>query len=302
MLPKPCLIFNPAAGGMRATALQQTLFRFFSSSDVRVSTGPGSARELAAEAVQAGYQTIVAAGGDGTLNEVLNGIGDSPTGFEKVALAVLPAGTANVFAREFNIPRDVEKAWGLLNQGVELRIDLPQLEYTSKYGKERRYFAQLASAGADALAAEQVNWRLKKKIGYLAYVVSALKVLGQAHPMVSVSSQGNISQGEQIIVGNGRLYGGNFTFFPFADARDGQLEVVLFPKVTFVALADCIRGVFTGRLHQVGGSTYFKTSELSLTSSGRVPVQVDGEPVGELPATFRLEPLKLRIIVPPGKK
>src|SRR5205823_11550314 len=118
-------------------------------SALKLTTSAGDARKLSAAAVEEGYDTIVAAGGDGTLNEVLNGIGDAPNGFERSRLAVLPLGTVNVFAREVGIPLRLNEAWEVIRNGHETRIDLPRVEYQSGNQRERRYFAQLAGAGLD---------------------------------------------------------------------------------------------------------------------------------------------------------
>ena len=123
------------------------------------------ARRLAAEAVREGFEVIAAAGGDGTLNEVLNGIADVPEGLERVRLGVLPLGTINVFARELGIPQRFDLAWQTLRSGRETKIDLPVVEYGAGGARARRCFAQLAGAGLDARAIELVNWPLKKRIG-----------------------------------------------------------------------------------------------------------------------------------------
>jgi len=145
-----CIIFNPAARGEKARKFRAYLEKTHGDWALKPTTGTGSARHLAAEAIAAGFKTIVAAGGDGTLNEVLNGISDAPGGFESARLGVLPLGTINVFARELSIPLDVKKIWPLLESDSEVRLDLGCAEFQTKAGLERRYFAQLAGAGWDA--------------------------------------------------------------------------------------------------------------------------------------------------------
>ena len=103
---------------------------------MKATAAPGDARRLAAEAVGEGFDLIVAAGGDGTVNEVLNGIGDAPDGFARARLGVLPLGTVNVFARELKIPLQLERAWEVLRRGRETQIDLPRVEFSAN-GKSR---------------------------------------------------------------------------------------------------------------------------------------------------------------------
>src|SRR6266705_299399 len=109
---------------------------------MKLTAAIGDARRLATEAVREGFEVIVAAGGDGTLNEVLNGIGDVPGGFEQTRLGVLPLGTVNVFARELRIPRKLEPAWQIILHEREELIDLPWVEHGLDGVSQRRWFAQ----------------------------------------------------------------------------------------------------------------------------------------------------------------
>lgn len=300
-MKKPCVIFNPAARGMKASRWKAELADLARSAAFKPTTGPGSARRLAATAVEEGYETIVAAGGDGTVNEVVNGIGDAPDGYERAALAVLPVGTTNVFAKEFGIGPRLAQAWEQLQGGIEIRIDLPWIDLSIDGAPQRRHFAQLASAGADAQTAEQVSWRLKKLLGYQAYLVAGLKVLAQRHPPFAVKANGIVTTAQEVMIGNGRFYAGQFPFFPFASARDGQLEVLTFPRINALVCLQCIWGLLRGRVHLSAGGIPCKASIVELTADERVAVQVDGEPIGQLPATIGLDPGRVRLVVPrPG--
>src|SRR5437764_5792765 len=174
---RPCVIFNPAARGEKARRFRRHLEEIGTESELKLTTSPGDARRLATEAVLEGFQTVVAAGGDGTLNEVLNGIGDAPEGFERARLGILPLGTVNVFARELLIPTRLERAWETICQARETRIDLPAVEYRRNDAQQRQYFAQLAGAGLDARAIELVKWQVKKIIGPFAYVLAGLHAI-----------------------------------------------------------------------------------------------------------------------------
>ena len=174
---RTCVIFNPAARGEKAKRFRRLLDAIGAQSTLKLTAAAGDARRLAAEAIGEGFEIVVAAGGDGTLNEVLNGFSEAPDGFEQARLGVLPLGTVNVFARELAIPLKLEAAWAAICRGRETRIDLPTVDYHANGKPRRHYFAQLAGAGLDARAVELVQWQLKKKIGYLAYVVAGLKAL-----------------------------------------------------------------------------------------------------------------------------
>ena len=122
-----CVIFNPAARGDKARRFREHLGELDGKPVLRPTTGAGTGRTIAAEAVHEGFDVIVAAGGDGTVNEVLNGIADAPSGLERVRFAALPLGTINVFAREIQMPRELAAAWKVILAGRDTRIDLPEV-------------------------------------------------------------------------------------------------------------------------------------------------------------------------------
>jgi YegS/Rv2252/BmrU family lipid kinase len=293
-----CVIFNPTAKGDKARRFQRHLDLIRAGCMLKLTTGPNTAQSLAAEAVREGFDTVVAAGGDGTLNEVLNGIGDEPGGFDRARLGVLPLGTVNVFAKELGLPTRLDAAWEAVRRGNETLIDLPRVEYAARGATQCRYFVQLAGAGLDARAIELVHWRLKKKIGPLAYVVAGLHALRHAPSKITIASGANSATGELVLIGNGRLYGGPFVLFPRADLRDGQLEVCVFPRTNWFTLAWCIPRLLTLRTLPPKAAHCFQAQSPTLTSSAPTPLEVDGELIGHLPATFSLQRQKLRVIVP----
>src|SRR5205809_5954308 len=126
---KTCIIFNPAARGEKANRFREHLGALSTECALKPTYAPGAGRTLAAEAVGEGFELIVAAGGDGTVNEVLNGIGDVPDAFARVRLGVLPLGTVNVLAYELGIPSNLDRACAVLRAGRERVIDLPQIDF-----------------------------------------------------------------------------------------------------------------------------------------------------------------------------
>lgn len=295
---KTCVIFNPTARGDKARHFRRHLEEIGSQATLKLTTAVGDARRLGAEAVAEGFEIVVAAGGDGTVNEVLNGIGDAPQGFERVRLGVLPLGTVNVFARELRLPSNVTLAWELIRRERESAIDLPQVEFQSKGRKQKRYFAQLAGAGLDARAIELVQWELKKRIGPLAYVFAGLRALAGKPAKIQVKAGTTELRAGLVLVGNGRLYGGSFRLFPKADLRDGLLDVCVFERANWLTLARCgppllLRGQLPASAVRV-----FQAEKIVLSSDDRTPMEVDGELAGDLPASFSVERSRLRVIVP----
>ncbi len=295
---RTCVIFNPAAKGDKARRFRRHLDEMSRQSTVKPTAGPNDARRLAAEAVRQEYVNIVAAGGDGTVNEVLNGIADVPNGFERARLGVLPLGTVNVFARELAIPAKPGPAWQIIVAGREAAIDLPKVEYASNGAPQTRYFAQLAGAGLDARAVELVAWEMKKKVGVLAYILAGLQALAGPPARITVEAAGRSATGGLVLIGNGRLYGGSFRVFPKADLRDGLLEVCVFPRVNWLTLAHCGPRLLLRRDLPGSAIEVFQAERLQLTGAGRVPFEVDGELVGELPGTFSVARSRLRVLVP----
>jgi YegS/Rv2252/BmrU family lipid kinase len=290
-----CVIFNPSARGEKAEILCARAQSLFPNCVWRRTNEAGHARELATQAVRGGFQTIIAAGGDGTANEVVNGIGDVPGGFDSTHFGVLPLGTINVFARELGVPRHLAGAAKVLKEGKTMTIDLGRVEYTVAGSPRQRFFIQLAGAGLDSRAIELLNWELKKKLGPIAYIVAGCKAMREPQPVIVAHTQTPVS-GEMVLIGNGRFYGGSFAVFPAASLQDGMLDVCVLPKVTWLRMMAATLGLLTGR--ELGSALHFSLPSVTLTSTSRVMLQLDGENACELPATLSIRPKALRVIVP----
>lgn len=295
---RACVIYNPTAKGQKAERFRRLLDTISTEATLKQTAAPRDARRLAAQAIADGFDTLIAAGGDGTLNEVLNGIGDVPDGFARARLGVLPLGTVNVFARELGIPLKPEAAWPVLQRGNEKQIDLAVVENGEGEQQERTYFAQLAGAGLDSRAIELVDWPLKKKIGPLAYVVAGLKAMRETHPHLVISDGTRTVKGQLVLVGNGRLYGGTFRVFPKADFCDGKLDVCVFPQVNWPTLLRCGFSLLLRKRLPEAKVIRLHTASFSFIGKGVTRFEVDGELAGKLPARFSVQPLALRVLVP----
>jgi YegS/Rv2252/BmrU family lipid kinase len=245
-----------------------------------------------------GFDLVVAAGGDGTVNETLNGLGDAPDGFERARLGVLPLGTVNVFAHELRIPLRIERAWEVLQRGRETHIDLPRVEFFANDVRQQRRFAQLAGAGFDARAIELVDWSHKKKIGPLAYIIAGWKALRERQLKITVRAGGQSVTGEFVLVGNGRFYGGPVSAFPQADLRDGLLDICILPRLNWWTLMRCVPGLLTNRKPPGSIAQFIQAAQFDLAGEPRTAFELDGEWVGHLPATFSVERERLRVVVP----
>ena len=281
------VILNPAARSERAKSAWQRIERL-PHCTMRTTSAPGDARAVAAHAVEQGFSTVVAAGGDGTVNEVVNGIAGSD-----VALGILPVGTMNVFATELGLPGDLDEAWAVIRGGRTRRVDLLRAN--------SQYFVQLAGVGLDAQVVQATSLNFKKNFGPLSYVISAAQIAANTPPRLVVESEGVIREGSFVLIGNGRYYGGPFAVFKDARIDDGKLDVLIFKDLGYLDIARYLGAIFMGKHTNLPDVEYFQTRRAIVRSDEQVPVEVDGEVVTNLPVTFRISSRKLRVVVPVGR-
>ena len=286
---KILVILNPAARGERAKALRDKIASLSHHVLVRITNSPGDARDLAARAVTQGYGTIVAAGGDGTINEVVNGIGGADVQF-----GILPVGTMNVFAAELGIPQNnLPKAWQVIEAGCSRLVDLPQANH--------EYFVQLAGVGLDAEVVRQTTPDSKKVLGPMSYLLTLAQVAARQHPKILIEPvDGATREGSFVLVGNGRFYGGPFVVFKDARLDDGLLDVLVFQNQSHWDLIRYFQAIAFGNHPALPDVEYFQSRGLRLTSLEPVPVEIDGELIGSLPYEFGFSNGKLRVLVPPA--
>ena len=302
-----CVIFNPTARGDKARRFREHLADLAPDCVFKPTDCVGAAIRLASEAIAEGFDTIVAAGGDGTVNEVVTGIARAPDGLRRARLAILPLGTINVIARELRIPFALKPAWNVVTTGVERMVDLAEMEFAGAHGRERRAVVQLAGAGLDARAIELVSWSLKKKFGPLAYLWAGARAMRERHPAITVTTSGAdtianaCDRAELVLVGNGQYYGGSLRVFPQARMDDGVFDLCLIERVTWPALLRFVWGIATGRLERQTGFSHRQSAVFTLTSDECVPLEIEGDAVGHLPATCRVVPRALRILAPAAR-
>jgi len=281
------VILNPAARSERAKSSLRRIERL-PHCTMRVTSGIGDAQTVAEKAVREGYRTIVAAGGDGTINEVVNGIAGSD-----VALGILPVGTMNVFAAELGLPGDLDEAWAIIRAGRTRRVDLLRAN--------QQYFVQLAGVGLDAQVVQATSLDFKKSFGPLSYLISAAQIAARKPPRLFVEADDQTREGSFVLIGNGRYYGGPLAFFKDARIDDGKLDVLIFKNLAYLDIARYVTNVFIGKHTDLPDVEYFQTKKAVVRSDEEVPVEVDGEVVGNLPVTFRISSRKLRVVVPVGR-
>ncbi|MGI9087764.1 MAG: diacylglycerol/lipid kinase family protein [Chthoniobacterales bacterium] len=281
------VILNPAARGERAYRLRARVEALTSGAVLRSTSTWGEAESLARAAVEEGFDNVVAAGGDGTVNEVVNGIAGTDA-----ALGLLPLGTMNVFATELGLPgNDLGRCWEIIQNAQTRRVDLP-----SANGK---HFVQLAGVGFDAQVVKETSLALKRSFGPLSYIMSAAQIAARQPPRLRIESADAVTEeGSFVLVGNGRLYGGRFPFFKQAVLDDGLLDVLVFKRLNYVEIIRYLQDVIFSSQITSPEVEYFQTSALRVTSETDVPVEVDGELIGNCPVEFKILNRGLRVCVP----
>jgi YegS/Rv2252/BmrU family lipid kinase len=280
------VIINPMARSERARALCRKIEGLSSRAYVRITNGPGQARALAEEAVSEGVERVVAAGGDGTINEVVNGLAGS-----KTALGLLPLGTMNVFATELGLPiGNLRRCWDVVENGQAKPVDLLRAN--------DRHFVQLAGIGFDAQIVAATTFDFKKTLGPLSYIINATQIASKKPPRLSVRGGGGTREGSFVLIGNGRYYGGPFILFKDAKVDDGMLDVLIFKNLGYLDIVRYLQAIVLGTHTSLSDVEYFQTAQVRVTSADAVPVEVDGDVIGTLPVTFKVAPKSIRVMVP----
>jgi diacylglycerol kinase (ATP) len=285
---EPIIILNPTAGSPEhVRSWQERIESLAGDCPVRVTSHTGEAEELARHAVEEGFMQIVAAGGDGTVNQVANGLAGS-----NATLGVLPMGSVNVFAMELGLPLfNLQRCWNIIEDTNVRLVDLP-----SANGK---YFVQLAGVGLDAQVVKETSLAFKRSFGPLSYLISAAQIAARQPPKLFIESENtSVEEGSFVLVGNGRLYGGPFPFFKHASIDDGLFDVVVFKRLGYLEIIKYLQDVVFSSGINVPEIEYFQTRQLRITSEQDVPVELDGELAGNCPVDFRIRERALRVLAP----
>jgi diacylglycerol kinase (ATP) len=301
------LIYNPTSGRKRHrrfVEIEQAariLKEEGVATEIAPTTGPGSATRIARQAVEQRRGMVIACGGDGTINEIINGLAGS-----QVPMALLPAGTANILAKELRIPWDIPHAARLIPGGTIRRIALgiafPMNGNASEaMPREGRYFLSVGGAGPDGAIVNGVHKGLKDSAGVLAYWVEGFRQLfGYSFPEMRIGSDGHERKATILIAGRTVNYGGPFKITTGANLYEDSFEFLTNSRKSRLGYLACLPAIWMGTLRDMDGIEAWKATETTVEAAGSDPVyaQVDGEPVGSLPIAFKIVPDALSIIAP----
>ena len=291
---KICVILNPSAGSV--TDLDRLMVQIAQLPDVEIctTTKPGSAARYARTAIKKGSDLIVAAGGDGTLNEVINGVGED-LGAARVGL--LPLGTGNDFARTIGVPTDLEAAMEVIRAGETRAIDLVRVT-----SDEVRYFVNVSAGGFSGLVDEKLTPEMKKTWGPLAYLRSAAAALPELRAYRTTLAFDNTDSLMldlyNVVVANGRYVASGTLIAPEASVDDGMLDIILIQKRSAPELALLAAQVALGTHLSSEAIVFRRAAKLTVNSKPGMWFNVDGELVGNEPARFEILPRALRFVVP----
>src|SRR4030043_1893673 len=268
------LICNPAARGSSSRKIERASYFLKSRGycvDMLFTERRGHAKELAQETVKKSPFLIVAAGGDGTFNEVINGIAGS-----EIPMAILPLGTTNVLAKELNIPEDVDSALEVAIKGDPKTISLGRITATHHTPPATRYFVLMAGIGFDGEAIFNVKETLKRFSGKGSYIYSGLKTLSGYKPGKLVFHiDGKTFSGYTAIIGKAAKYGGHYMITPDAKLSDPFLYVCLFKGKNRSDFLRYALGIFMGRHLRFEDVEYMKATTIEV--NGRAHIKIDGD-------------------------
>lgn len=311
---KICAIVNPRAGGWRrlhasevGNSPQDAVLRWLTAPGcyapeqvrVHVLSGAGQGAVLARTAIQSGCQTIVAVGGDGTINDVLQGIlpVEGVKGDITTTLGLIPMGTANVLARILGLPLHAPAhAARILCAGHTRLIDVGQAG--------TRRFALVAGVGFDGAATRAVNVKLKRRIGELAYVLAALRLVmhypRRAIEIVCDGGQAQTFDAYLVLVANGGQYGGGFRLGPSPRLDDGLLDVYVCLRRGLLSWSVLRHGIALARdrFEGAAGVHHLRVKTIRISADADLPVQIDGDAAGSTPLFIEIAPGALRVLVP----
>lgn len=290
------LISNPKTGryNSRRRSIQELASRLESlgvSVDLQLTRGPGDATELAARAARNGSAEVIVAGGDGTINEAIQGLAGT-----EARLAIIPRGTGNVLARELGLPLDEEAALAVVARGKSRRIYLGLvLDETTNVS---RYFVLMAGIGLDASVVGRVQPSLKKRIGRGAFWVSGLSHLANWNPQpFTLEINGHKYQATFAAIGKAARYGGDLAITPGARLDQREFEVCMIETTSRVRYLQLLSYAMRNGMPRHKPEVRF-VNAVTVNAYGNAQVQIDGELIGALPMRFEIAPHSLEVIVP----
>ncbi|MFC4618957.1 diacylglycerol kinase [Camelliibacillus cellulosilyticus] len=288
------LIYNPTSGREQVKRnipyILDRLERAGYEASCHATTGIGDATTAARDAVKRTFDLVIAAGGDGTLNEVVNGLADQSY---RPELGILPMGTTNDFARALHIPRDIEKACDILCAGRTMPIDIGKVNH--------QYFIYIAGGGKLTEISYEVPSKLKTMLGQMAYYIKGIEMLPSIRPTtVRIEYDGKLLEDEIMLffVANTNSVAGFEKLAPDASIADGMFDLLILKKANLAEFIRLARLALKGEHIDESKVIYTQASHIRVETEEKMQLNLDGEYGGLLPATFDNLRHHLRLVVP----
>jgi diacylglycerol kinase (ATP) len=293
---RSCVILNPRAGSAEQTeALREALAAQIEGTLCETDSA-GHATALAAEALEAGYDPIIAAGGDGTINEVVNGLASD---FARARLGIVPLGTGNDLARTLAIPADPLAALNIVMSGAEHRLDLMKAETAD----QATYGINVAAGGFSGQVDGVLTGELKANWGPLAYLLGAARIVPDlaSYKTMIAWDDGPVERVEalNVVVANGRTAAGGFQVAPLANPEDGLLDVIIVRYGDVLDLAGVAARLLAGNYLSSEQVTHRRARRVHIAAQPGMWFNVDGELFTSQPITFTVMPQALRVMAGP---
>jgi len=264
---------------------------------------PGHAAELTRKAIKLGFKTIMSVGGDGTMNEVVNGFFENDRLIdENSRLVVFSRGTGCDFVRSLGINRNIEDLLAILKRNREKQIDVGRLSLVRTEGNmPARYFLNVADTGIGAETANRVNMHSKRLSGFLSFMLGTLStVVLYKNKNFEVVIDDNIHLNgimNSVIVANGKYFGGGMMVAPDAVMDDGVFDIIILGNLSKPDIIKSFPLIYKGKHMNHPKLKYYRGSKVKVTSGGKGLIEVDGEIPGRADAVFELMPKALKILI-----
>jgi YegS/Rv2252/BmrU family lipid kinase len=309
MAQRTLVVVNPRSRSgaikRRFASLEPRLRDCLGGFEVEWTRAPRDAERIAREGVRAGIERIVVAGGDGTTSEVVSGLLGAELG-NYAEVAPLPLGTGGDMLRTLEVPRQLDRALEGIAAGSSRKVDAGRVRYTDRDGCQRTvHFLNVTSFGVSGLITELVNRATKALGGRVSFLLGTLRGIARYQPEdVRIRVQGELVHDGPLVLGtaaNGRFFGGGMQVAPRAEPTDGLFDVVVIPGFSKARLLRELPRIYRGTHLAVPEVSLYRGQQIEADAApGRVWVEIDGEPLGTLPASIEVLPAAISVLGPPG--
>jgi diacylglycerol kinase (ATP) len=299
------LILNPQAGGGKGAKLEKKIYRQMHAAGIGFeafkTNHAGEAQSAAVQAIEAGFNKIAVSGGDGTLNEVINGVmSQNVKPSEELLIAQIPIGTGNDWRRSWGIPKSIKESISLLRNPKSTLQDVAKITFQNAGVEESKWFINIAGCGFDAevtLAANQK--KAKGQSGFFTYIfqlIKTLKKFKEPKMVFEIDSQKYEDDIFAILAGICRYAGNSMLLVPDANPQDGLFHLTIAKKIKRTKVIRNLHRLFNGSFVNLEEVSVHQCKRLQIKTAG-LPIQADGESIGETPAMFEIFEKKLHVVI-----